>query len=217
MKQAQILTLLRSPTSRAVGLGYIQELHARLKNQTLNYSPANPSQINSTLDSSTSTFPLNQTLYFDFSHDTNIMSVLTAFNFTQFSGFLPSTHIPPKSERNLTVSHVTPFAARVDIEVIKTPWPVDGKTREYVRSEDKSGGENGMKGETTYIHFLINQRTLPLGHSYKSCSDRIDGWCEIGAFLKELDSAAKSVDYVEDCFAEWEVKKYGEVNNGRSV
>src|SRR5271170_820197 len=26
-----------------------------------------------------STFPLNQTLYFDFSHDTNIMSIITAF------------------------------------------------------------------------------------------------------------------------------------------
>jgi Histidine phosphatase superfamily (branch 2) len=31
------------------------------------------------LDEMNSTFPLNQTLYFDFSHDTNIMSIITAF------------------------------------------------------------------------------------------------------------------------------------------
>src|SRR5690349_12722495 len=70
-----------SPTGRAVGIGYVQEFVARLKNHTLGYSG---SQINTTLDSSTETFPLNQKIYLDFSHDTNIMSILTAFGFTQF-------------------------------------------------------------------------------------------------------------------------------------
>lgn len=36
-------------------------------------------QVNVTLDSMASTFPLNQSLYFDFSHDTNIMSILSEF------------------------------------------------------------------------------------------------------------------------------------------
>lgn len=56
----------QSPTGRAVGVGYVQEVVARLENHTLGYSG---SQINTTLDNNTATFPLNQSLYFDFSHN----------------------------------------------------------------------------------------------------------------------------------------------------
>ena len=139
----------KSPTGRAVGLGYVQETIARLKNHTLGYSG---SQINTTLDSSEETFPLNQSLYFDFSHDTNIMSILTAFGFTQFNTFLPPSHYP--GPHNLTVSHLEPFGARLDIEIIQTPSPLNAQ-RKY-----KEGGK------TTYIHFILNQRTLPLGLNF---------------------------------------------------
>lgn len=92
---------------------------ARLKNHTLGYSG---SQINTTLDSSTETFPLNQSLYFDFSHDTNIASILTAFGLRQFADKLPADEYP--GEHEFTVSHLTPFGARLDIEIIKAPKPV---------------------------------------------------------------------------------------------
>jgi hypothetical protein len=61
--------MFQSPTGRAIGIGYVQELYARLQHQLIT-SPQG--QVNVTLDNNTSTFPLNQTLYFDFSHDTNI-------------------------------------------------------------------------------------------------------------------------------------------------
>ncbi|PQE03433.1 histidine acid phosphatase protein [Rutstroemia sp. NJR-2017a BBW] len=157
-----------SPTGRAVGIGYQQEMIARLQNHTLGYSG---SQINTTLDNNTVTFPLNQSIYFDFSHDTNIMSILTAFGFTQFAEPLPATRYP--GAHNLTVSHLEPFAARLDVEVIKTPKPLNAD-RTY-----------GSGGETTYIHFILNQRTLPLGFSFPECgADRLDGWCELETFLK---------------------------------
>ena len=89
-----------SPTGRAIGIGYVQEILARLQHHTID-SPI--AQINVTLDNNTETFPLDQSLNFDFSHDTNIMSILTAFGFTQFAQVLPTDRIVP---HELVVSHL---------------------------------------------------------------------------------------------------------------
>ncbi|KAK3328849.1 phosphoglycerate mutase-like protein [Apodospora peruviana] len=178
-----------SPTGRAVGIGYQQEVIARLKNHTLGYSG---SQINVTLDNSTDTFPLNQSLYFDFSHDTNIVAILTAFGLRQFAGSLDPARYP--GEHNFTVSHMTPFGARLDIEIIQTPKPVKA---------DRSGYEDG--GELTkYVHFVLNQRTLPLGWSFPECDDtRVDGWCELGQFLKAQEAMPRRARFEYACFGDW--------------
>ncbi|PQE25245.1 histidine acid phosphatase protein [Rutstroemia sp. NJR-2017a WRK4] len=187
-----------SPTGRAVGIGYQQEMIARLQNHTLGYSG---SQINTTLDNNTVTFPLNQSIYFDFSHDTNIMSILTAFGFTQFAEPLPATRYP--GAHNLTVSHLEPFAARLDVEVIKTPKPLNAD-RTY-----------GSGGETTYIHFILNQRTLPLGFSFPECgADRLDGWCELETFLKVQSTKTEEAQYDYSCFGDYPAEPYGGVTNG---
>lgn len=187
-----------SPTGRAVGIGYVQEVVARLQNHTLGYSG---SQINTTLDNNTATFPLNQSIYFDFSHDTNIMSILTAFGFKQFASVLPATHYP--GPHNLTVSHMEPFGARLDIEVIKTPKPL-AADRKYVDGE-----------ETTYIHFILNQRTIPLGFSFPGCgADRLDGWCELEAFLKVQSKSTEEAQYEYACFGNYPAEPYGSVTNG---
>lgn len=190
----------QSPTGRAVGLGYVQEVVARLENHTLGYSG---SQLNWTLDSSEETFPLNQSLYFDFSHDTNIMSILTAFGLTQFNEFLPATSHPGK--HNLTVSHMEPFGARLDIEIIKTPRPL-ADDRTYIDGS-----------ETTYVHFILNQRTLPLGISFEECGERKDGWCELEAFLKRVRSEIEKVDYDWACNGEYPVTKYGVITDGMPI
>ncbi|GJN68388.1 3-phytase A [Purpureocillium lilacinum] len=188
-----------SPAGRAVGLGYQQEVIARLKNHTLGYSG---SQINVTLDSSTETFPLNQSLYFDFSHDTNIVSVLTAFGLRQFAEELPATRNP--GPHNFTVSHITPFGARLDIEIIKTPKPLSPNRDGYLRG-----------GETKYIHFILNQRTLPLGHSFPECdAARKDGWCELDTFLKVQEGMAAKANFEHACFGDYPKVSYGDVTDG---
>ena len=187
----------QSPTGRAVGLGYVQETLARLHNHTLGYSG---SQINTTLDNNTATFPLNQSLYFDFSHDTNIMSILTAFGFRQFNEFLPSTgHAGP---HNLTVSHLEPFAARLDIELVQTPSPLS-EDRTYIEGD-----------KTTYIHFVLNQRTIPLGVSFPECGERLDGWCELETFLKVQESAEELAMYDYACNGDYAAVPYGDVTDG---
>ncbi|CAD6441603.1 8926fcdd-b63d-483b-9cd4-31b3012d394b [Sclerotinia trifoliorum] len=187
-----------SPTGRAVGIGYVQEVVARLQNHTLGYSG---SQINTTLDNNTATFPLNQSIYLDFSHDTNIMSILTAFGFTQFATPLPATHYP--GPHNLTVSHLEPFGARLDIELIKTPKPLTAN-RTYIDGK-----------ETTYIHFILNQRTIPLGFSFLECGvDRLDGWCELETFLKVQTRSTKEAQYEYACFGDYPAEPYGSIKNG---
>lgn len=161
---------------------------ARLKNHTLGYSG---SQINTTLDSSPETFPLNQSLYLDFTHDTNIISVLAAMGLTQFRddpALSPAAYPGPHS---FTVSHLTPFGARLDMEVIRAPRPVRA---------DRTGYEE-EGGETRYIHFVLNQRTVPLGRSFPQCgADRLDGWCELETFLKVQDEMPKLANFEETCF-----------------
>ncbi|KAH8602612.1 histidine phosphatase superfamily [Bisporella sp. PMI_857] len=191
----------QSPTGRSVGIGYVQEIVARLENHTLGYSG---SQINTTLDNNTVTFPLNQSLYFDFSHDTNIMSILTAFGFKQFNEFLPSTRHP--GAHNLTVSHLEPFGCRLDIEIIKTPKPL---------LPNRTYGEGNI---TTYVHFILNQRTLPLGFSFRECgADRLDGWCELDKFLEVQKKSTALANYDYSCNGDYEVAPYGEIIDGAPI
>ncbi|KAK7513900.1 histidine phosphatase superfamily [Phyllosticta citriasiana] len=79
----------QSPTGRAVGIPWVVELLARLNHHLIDTPTA---QVNVTLDKNTATFPLDQALNLDFSHDTDIMSFLTALGFTQFAPFLPASH-----------------------------------------------------------------------------------------------------------------------------
>ncbi|KAL3419343.1 histidine acid phosphatase [Phlyctema vagabunda] len=191
----------QSPVGRAIGLGYVQETVARLENHTLGYSG---SQINTTLDDNTETFPLNQSLYFDFSHDTNIMSILTAFGFKQFAQLLPATSYPGR--HNLTVGNLEPFGARLDIEIIKTPRPLDNN-RTYVEGK-----------EATYVHFILNQRTLHLGWNFEECGgDRIDGWCELQTFIKVQKKEMEKAKFEYACNGDYDSVPYGDIVDGAPI
>ena len=190
----------QSPTGRAVGIGYVEEISARLQHHLITKPTA---QINVTLDSNPKTFPLHQSLNFDFSHDTNIMGILTAFGFTQFAEFLPATHI--KTDRSLIVSHMEPFGARLDIEVITTPQPLSG---------DRSSDTYEKGGATRYVHFILNQRTLPLGTSFSECGKRDDGWCELETFLKVQSTKLQEAQYEYSCYGDYPAVKYGKLSNG---
>ncbi|MCJ1375051.1 hypothetical protein MMC20_006285 [Loxospora ochrophaea] len=187
----------QSPTGRAVGIGYVQEILARLNNHLITTADT---QDNVTLDDNTTTFPLNQTLYFDFSHDTNIASILTAFGLTQFAQFLPTTG-PPPNQQNI-VSHMEPFGARLDIEIINAPQPVSGNRTE-------TGNAYLPGSPTKYIHFILNQRTVPLGLSFSACGKRTDGWCELSTFLDIQSGSLAAAEYDYSCNGNYSAVPYG--------
>ncbi|KAJ6031976.1 hypothetical protein N7540_002708 [Penicillium herquei] len=196
-----------SPVGRALGIGYVEELVARL----LQHYPQPDDDsiaVNETLDNNARTFPLNQTLYLDFSHDTNIVAVLTALGLTQFAEFLPLSG--PLSNHQLITSHLVPFAGRFNIEVIKAPRPVLPK-----RSEQPGGAVyESAGGETIYVHMLMNQRTIPLGRSISECGQRDDGWCELKNFIKAQKENIVKANYEESCFSDYPVPKYGNITTG---
>jgi hypothetical protein len=191
----------QSPTGRAVGIGYVEEIKARLEHHLITKPTA---QINVTLDSNPKTFPLHQALNFDFTHDTNIMGILTAFGLTQFAEVLPDDHIV--EDRQLIVSHMEPFGARLDMEIIQTPAPLSG--------DRGSGDTYASGGSTKYVHFILNQRTIPLGVSYSACGERDDGWCELSTFLDVLSTKLDEAEYEYSCFGEWPIVQYGQLTDG---
>ena len=190
----------QSPTARAIGIAWQQEIMARLQHHLITTTNA---ANNITLDSSTEYFPLDQSLYFDFSHDTNIIPILTAFGLKQFAGFLPADG-PPDPHRALFISHIVPLGCRLDIEVIKAESPVPADRS----SPSKSGPP------TTYIHFVMNQRTIPLGKSLPACGQRADGWCEINDFFQSQKDAVKLARFDYACYGNYSSVPYGNITNG---
>lgn len=193
--------MFQSPTGRAVGIGYVVEILSRLQHHVIREPMA---QINVTLDNNTATFPLDQTLNFDFSHDTNIASILTAFGLTQFNTYLPPTGIV--ANRSNIVSHMEPFGARLDMEIIETPQPLDGNR--------KSGVKYNSGPATRYIHFILNQRTIPLGVSFPECGLRDDGWCELTTFMEIQSTKLQEAEYDYSCNGKYAPVPYGTLNNG---
>jgi len=182
----------------------VEEVLARMQHHVIT-SPS--AQINVTLDNNTVTFPIDQNLNLDFSHDAGIISILVAFGITQFSEVLPTTHI--KTPREFILSHLQPFAGRLDIEVIKAPAPVNpNRTDEKIYLDGPP---------TSYVHFILNQRTIPLGRSHKECGDRDDGWCEMETFLNVQQKQIELADYNFACFGDYDDPTYGEVTDGRPL
>ncbi|KAL1624830.1 hypothetical protein SLS54_003552 [Diplodia seriata] len=200
----------QSPTGRAVGIGYVAEVLARLQHHRITTPTA---QVNVSLTNSSATFPLDQQLNLDFSHDTNIMSILTAFGLRQFAPFMPADKYTLR--RPLVVSHMEPFAARLDIEVVRAPWPVSPDRR----SSDGSSvyNETAGNGPTQYVHFVLNQRTVPLHASFPECERRDDGWCELETFLEVQQTKLDEAMYDWSCWGDYPAVPYGVVTDGVPV
>ncbi|KAJ9619892.1 hypothetical protein H2203_008166 [Taxawa tesnikishii (nom. ined.)] len=80
-----------NPTGRAQGIGYLQELLARLTNQ---YIYSSNSSVNSTITDNPTDFPLGRPFYADFSHDDIIISVMTAMSLDYFREAPSLTQFP---------------------------------------------------------------------------------------------------------------------------
>ena len=201
-----------SPTGRGVGIGYVEEFYARLQGHLYNL-PAGSTNVNTTLDEMNSTFPISQNLYMDFSHDTNIYSILTAFGMEQFSDKLSNSSITPN--RNVTVSHITPFGARVVWEQITTPQPL--KATRPTGTNLTAADYYNPGNQTSYIHMTISQRTVPLGASYPQCGNRDDGWCEMGTYLNILGGLLQQARYQYSCFGNYPATSWQNVTQGVPV
>ncbi|EPQ58850.1 phytase, partial [Gloeophyllum trabeum ATCC 11539] len=98
------------PLGPVQGVGYINELLARLTGQPVQ----DHTQTNSTLDSSRATFPLDRTIYADFSHDNEMVAIFAAMGL--FKQSAPLDPRQPDPDRTWLTTHIVPFSARMAVE-----------------------------------------------------------------------------------------------------
>lgn len=197
-----------NPTGRAQGIGYLQELLARLMDQ---YIPSSNSSVNSTLDDNETTFPLNEPFYVDFSHDDIIISVLTAMSMDYFNDPPSLNQVPPNPHRNFILSHLTPFGARLITEVIgcasPDPSPVEYSRTQYTPTQY---GYDPSNASNKFIRMRLNNGILPLdsirgGACGDATSGRTDGLCEMGAFLESQKDSYTRANYDFSCFGNYTI------------
>lgn len=173
---------------RALGIGWVEEFKDRLLNTT--YSPSSQATQNSTIDENPYFFPLDQSLYFDFTHDSSIINIITALGFEQFKANW-TFEGPQKDKQFFDISKITPFAAQMSFEIIEC----DEQVPVHRDSESVAGSS-----PTQYVHLLLNDNTLSLSKNIpKFCEDRVDGWCKLDSFLAYLDTLYGTAQFANAC------------------
>lgn len=197
-----------NPTGRAQGLGYVQELLARL-NHTLITSST--SSVNSTLDGNAATFPTDQAFYADFSHDDIIVSVLTALSLDYIRDPPSLTQYPPNPNRHFILSHLTPFGARLITETIgcssPNPEPVKNSRVSYTPGQY---GYNPSNAIYKFIRMRLNHGILPLntirgGACGTSTTGRIGGMCALEDFITSQQNITALANYDCSCFGNYTI------------
>jgi hypothetical protein len=180
-----------SPVAAAQGKGYLEEFVSRLEmSRITEYN----STTNSTLDSSNVTFPLNQSIYADATHEVVVLDTLTAFNLSALfaSGPLPINSTRPASQ-SFIASQVVPFATHFTIQVLSC----------------------ANMNPTKQIRFILNDAVLPIDQSYQGCPINIDGLCSFDTVLTALHNRIDQIDYDYDCFGNY-TATLGNDYNGRA-
>ncbi|KAI0361287.1 phosphoglycerate mutase-like protein [Trametes cingulata] len=182
-----------NPASAAQGIGYVQQLVARLTQTPLTEFATS---LNATLDGNNVTFPLNQPIFVDATHDTVISTILVALNFTTMAanGPLPTDHIP--KHQTYTSQHIVPFASNLVGQVMSCP------------------ASNKSKDKESFIRFILNDGVVPLT-GIAHCSANKDGLCPVADFVKGMKQRIAEVDYAFDCFANYSVPSPDLIIDGR--
>ncbi|KAH1334311.1 hypothetical protein KXV68_007356 [Aspergillus fumigatus] len=159
-----------NPLGPAQGIGFTNELIARLTRSPVQ----DHTSTNSTLVSNPATFPLNATMYVDFSHDNSMVSIFFALGL--YNGTEPLSRTSVESAKELdgySASWVVPFGARAYFETMQC------------KSEKEP-----------LVRALINDRVVPL----HGCDVDKLGRCKLNDFVKGLSWARSGGNWGE-CFS----------------
>ncbi|KZP00674.1 phosphoglycerate mutase-like protein [Calocera viscosa TUFC12733] len=170
-----------APVAAAEGIGYVQELVSRLTQTPI---ATHNSTTNSTLDNSAITFPLNQPIYVDASHDTVISAIIVALNFSSLAatGPLPTDHIP--ANRSFIVSQVAPFGTQLVGQVLNCT--------------------SGAGPAQSYIRWLLNDASVPLTN-VPGCTADPYGRCLTSTWVSAMKTRIEQVSFANDCLANYTI------------
>ncbi|KAJ6603247.1 histidine phosphatase superfamily [Mycena vulgaris] len=175
------------PLARSQGIGYVQELVARLTHTPIS---THNSSTNATLDDNPITFPFGQSLYVDVTHEVVVLNVLTALNLSTLAaqGPLPADHIP--KHRTFRVSQLAPFATNVQFQLLEctsVPGP--------------------------QIRIIVNDGVVPLT-GLAGCAAQKDGMCAVDAFVAAQKKVIGATDWAYDCYGNWTIPDGWETTTG---
>ncbi|GJE91986.1 phosphoglycerate mutase-like protein [Phanerochaete sordida] len=167
-----------SPLARVLGIGYVQELVARLTHEPI---ATHNSSTNATLADNPTTFPLHDALYVDATHEVIVLNVLTALNLTNFAatGPLPYDHIP--RDRAFKSAQLAPFGTNVHFQLLSCG--------------DRTG---------TQIRVIVNDGVVPLT-SVRGCPEDEDGLCPVETFVDAMRELIQTTDWQWGCWGDWSV------------
>ncbi|KAG0707438.1 histidine phosphatase superfamily [Suillus ampliporus] len=175
-----------SPVARVQGVGYVQELVARLTQTPI---ATHNTSTNATLHTP-ETFPLDHALYVDATHEVVVLNVITALNLSTLAanGPLPADHIPPN--RSFRSADLAPFATNMQFQLLScasTPTP--------------------------QIRVIINDGVAPL-HGIRTCPyDDKYGMCPLPAFIEAQQETIRGTDWTWACHGDWQVPPGSEWNS----
>ncbi|KAH7882879.1 phosphoglycerate mutase-like protein [Phlebopus sp. FC_14] len=184
-----------SPVARVQGVGYVQELISRLTHTPIEI---HNSSTNATFHASEVTWPLEDVLYVDATHEVVVLNVLTALNLTTLaaSGPLPADHIP--ANRSFRVSDIAPFATNMQFQLLSCPALTDGDPHPPPSSDS-----------TTHIRIILNDGPVPLT-GIKGCPHSLHGLCPLPVFIQAQQEMIGETDWEWGCHGSWEVPEGGE-------
>ena len=148
-----------------------------------------------------------QKVYADFSHDDILISILTAMSLDYLNDPPSITQFPPDPNRHFILSHLTPFAARLAVEVIgcgsSNPTAVKQHRTAYSATQY---GYNPSNATNKFIRMRLNQGILPISTIRGGdCRGRTDGMCPLPNFLKSQAGAYDLSNYQYTCFANYTI------------
>lgn len=148
-----------NPMGATQGVGYVNELLARLQNKPVEDN----TNTNRTLDSDPATFPLDRKVYADFSHDNDISSVFAALGLFNQTKPLSKTNVESTEETHgFSAAWTVPFSARMYVEKLQC---------------------SGAKEE--FVRIILNDRVHPL----EFCDADKHGRCTLSKFVESQSFA----------------------------
>ncbi|EPE03310.1 phytase [Ophiostoma piceae UAMH 11346] len=157
------------------GVGFVNELIARLTQSPVD----DHTSTNRTMDADPVTFPLNATVYADFSHDNDMSNIFAALGL--YAGATGEAPLDPSNTTRVEPGDMRGFAAG---------WTVPFAARMYVEKMVCGGDEEEL------VRVLVNDRVIPL----QNCGADVLGRCRLSKFIDSLAFARKGGNW-EDCFA----------------
>ncbi|KAH7030871.1 histidine phosphatase superfamily [Microdochium trichocladiopsis] len=173
-----------NPLGPTQGVGFANELIARLTRQPVD----DHTTTNSTLDSSPETFPLDQSLYADFSHDNDMAAMFGALGLYNATAPLDkyTRQDPRETTKGFAASWTVPFGARMYVEKMTCRADGDAASSAQARAEEEAN---------ELVRILVNDRVIPL----QNCGADELGRCELDRFVESL-SFARSGGHWDKCY-----------------